>query len=103
MFGGDTDAVAASERELDAIEADLALSRGRAAHLRVLADRRLEPAELAHFERAATLYRQLGDMPGEAEAEFWIGCYHQVCADNTALALPHLDRALSLAEGRGRT
>jgi len=30
------------------------------------------------FERAGQLYRDLGDVRGEAEALFWTGCCHQV-------------------------
>ncbi len=34
---------------------------------------REDPGELALFERAAQLYRGLGDPGGEAKALFWIG------------------------------
>jgi tetratricopeptide (TPR) repeat protein len=91
VFGGDADAVTAGERELDAVEADLALARGRIVHARFLHDRREDPGELGLFERAAELYRRLGDVRGEAEALFWIGCFHQVVRDDDAAAVPVLE------------
>jgi tetratricopeptide (TPR) repeat protein len=108
MFDGDTGALAVAERELDAVEADLAVARGRTIHGRFL-ERRGEdpelagedPQELAFFERAAELYRAQGDVRGEAEALFWIGCFHQlVRRDNTA-AVPVLRRSLELAAREG--
>jgi len=104
LFDGDTGALATAERELDAAEADLALARGRIIHARFLQQRdedsalaREDPAELAFFERAAELYRAHGDVRGEAEALFWIGCFHQlVRRDNTA-AVPVLQQSLELA------
>jgi len=93
VFGGDADAVAAAERELDAVEADLALARGRIVHARFLHDRREDPEELRLFERAAELYRRLGDVRGEAEALFWIGCFHQVVREDEAAAVPVLDES----------
>jgi hypothetical protein len=93
VFGGDPDAVTAAERELDAVEADLALARGRVVHARFLSDRREDPRELELFERAAELYRRLGDVRGEAEALFWIGCFHQVVRDDHAAAVPALEES----------
>ncbi|MEU6411970.1 hypothetical protein [Microbispora sp. NPDC046933] len=93
VFEGDTDAVTAAERELDAVEADLALARGRIAHARFLDGRREDPHELGLFERAAELYRNLGDVRGEAEALFWIGCFRQVVRDDDAAAVPVLERS----------
>lgn len=93
VFGGDADAVTAAERELDAVEADLALARGRIVHARFLNDRREDPDELRLFERAAELYRRLGDVRGEAEALFWIGCFHQVVRDDEAAAVPVLEES----------
>ena len=93
VFGGDADAVAAGERELDAVEADLALARGRLVHARFLTDRREDPRELGLFERAAELYRKLGDERGEAEALFWIGCFHQVVREDDAAAVPALEES----------
>ncbi|MEU9832740.1 hypothetical protein AB0D67_14550 [Streptosporangium sp. NPDC048047] len=93
VFKGDTDAVAAADRELDAVEADLALARGRVAHARFLGDGREDPQELRLFERAAGLYRALGDVRGEAEALFWMGCFHQVVRDDDAAAVSLLERS----------
>lgn len=106
VFGGDDEAVAASDRELDAVEADLALARGRNTHARFLAERhrgegRDDPAELASFERAAELYRRLGDVRGEGEASFWLGTYHQVVRDDAATAVPFFERARTLATDTG--
>ena len=62
LFDGDTGALAAADRELDAVEADLALARGRIIHGRFLQLReedpelaREDPAELTFFGRAAEL------------------------------------------------
>lgn len=93
VFGGDADAVTAAERELDAVEADLTLARGRVVHARFLTSRREDPEELGLFERAADLYRRLGDVRGEAEALFWIGCFHQVVRDDDAAAVPVLEQS----------
>ena len=70
VFGGDVGALATAERELDAGQADLSLARGRIVHGRFLEERREEPRELTLFERAATLYGELGDVRGEGEALF---------------------------------
>jgi tetratricopeptide (TPR) repeat protein len=43
------------------------------------------------------LYQALGDAGGEAEALFWLGCFHQVVRDDGAAALPLLERSLGLA------
>src|SRR5262249_47894294 len=78
IFGEDYAGLSTAERELDAVEADLALARGRITHGRYLERQEEDSGELALFERAAELYRALGDVRGEAEALFWIGCFHQV-------------------------
>jgi tetratricopeptide (TPR) repeat protein len=101
VFGGDSGAPAEAGRELDAVEADLALARGRIVHARFLAERVEIPGELALFERAADLYRQLGNTCGEAEALFWTGCFHQVVRDDEETAIPVLERSLVLAERAG--
>lgn len=101
VFNGDTTAVATAERELDGVEADLALARGRIVHARFLAERCADPAELALFERAAELYRKLGDVRGEAESCFWIGTFHQVVGDDSDVALPALERSYELAAQAG--
>jgi hypothetical protein len=53
VFRGDDAALVAADRELDGVEADLALARGRIVHARFLARRVEDPAELPLFERAA--------------------------------------------------
>jgi tetratricopeptide (TPR) repeat protein len=95
---------ALADRELDAVEADLAVARGRVMHTRFLLRRDHDPdaaeedaAELALFERAARLYRTLGDVGGEAAALFWVGCLHQVIRHDDATAVPLLERSLELA------
>ena len=42
VYGGDADALATADRELDAVEADLSLARGRVIHTRFLAQ--LDPS-----------------------------------------------------------
>lgn len=109
VYGGDADALAAADRELDAVEADLAVARGRIMNTRFLLLRRdadpesavADPAELELFERAAGLYRELGDQGGEAEAMFWVGCFHQVVQRDDAAAVPALERSLELASRAG--
>ncbi|MET8699584.1 tetratricopeptide repeat protein [Kitasatospora sp. NPDC004723] len=99
VFGGDGSGLAAAEQGLDGVEADLALARGRLLHARFLADRVEDPRALELFERAAALYRELGDTRGEGEALFWAGTFHQVVRDDAPAALPVLERALALATG----
>jgi tetratricopeptide (TPR) repeat protein len=104
LFDGDTGALAEADLELDAVEAELALARGRIIHGQFLQRRdedpglaREDPEELACFERAAELYRALGDVPGEAESLFWIGCFHQLVRRDDAVAVPLLQQSLELA------
>ncbi|WP_285736322.1 tetratricopeptide repeat protein [Kitasatospora phosalacinea] len=101
VFGGDSDALSVADRDLDAVEADLALARGRIAHARYLEQRVEDERELELFERAAGLYRELGDTRGEGEARFWIGAFHQVVRDDTTAALPALERSLALSVAAG--
>ena len=108
VFSGDPGPLAAADRELDGAEADLAVARGRLMHTRFLLRRDEgltaageEPGELALFERAAQLYRALGDVGGEAEALFWVGCFHQVVRRDNAAAVPVLERSLELASRAG--
>jgi tetratricopeptide (TPR) repeat protein len=101
VFGGDGGAIALAVRELDGVEADLALARGRIVHARFLETRQEDPHELALFERAAELYRDLGDIRGEGEALFWIGTFHQVVRDDSESALPALRRSYELAAAAG--
>ena|SRR5580704_14416679 len=104
LFESDAGALTAAERELDGVEADLALARGRVIHGRFLEQRAEEPAqvredprELPLFERAAELYRARDDVRGEGEALFWVGCCHQVVRRDNEAAVPVLWRSLELA------
>jgi tetratricopeptide (TPR) repeat protein len=108
VFTGDTEPLAEADRELDGAEADLAVARGRLMHTRFLlrrdqdpASAREDPGELSLFERAVRLYRDLGDAGGEAEALFWVGCFHQVVRRDNATAVPVLERSLELASQAG--
>ena len=104
LFEGDGGALDVADLELDGVEADLALGRGRIIHGRFLQERagnpeqaREDPRELALFERAAELYRARGDVRGEGEALFWVGCCHQVVRRDNEAAVPVLWRSLELA------
>ncbi len=97
VFGGDVSALAVAEHELDAVEADLALARGRIIHARFLEQRNEDPHELALFERAAQLYQALGDVRGEAESLFWVGAFHQVVRGDHDAAVPALEQSYKLA------
>ncbi len=104
LFESDAAALAHAERELDGVEADLALARGRVIHGRFLEQRaedpeqaREDPRELALFDRAVELYQARGDVRGEAEALFWVGCCHQVVRRDNEAAVPVLWRSLELA------
>ena len=101
VFTGDEAPLAEADRELDAAEADLAVARGRLMHTRFMLTREHDPAaaeedpgELPLFERAALLYRGLGELGGEAEALFWVGCFHQVIRHDNDTALPILEQSL---------
>jgi tetratricopeptide (TPR) repeat protein len=97
VFVGDAAVLPVAEQELDRVEADLLLARGRIRHARFLEDRQEDPEHLPLLERAAQLYATLGDDRGQAEASFWIGVYHQVLHRNTAAARPALERSYQLA------
>jgi tetratricopeptide (TPR) repeat protein len=109
VFSGDEESLAVADRALDAVEADLALARGKISHTRFLLRRDATgeqavqevPGELALFERAVDLYRALGDLGGEAEALFWIGCFHQVVRRDGDRAVPALELSLDLATRAG--
>ena len=94
-FAADPQALAEGEALLDAVEADLALARGRLRHAKFLADRQEDPAELAAFERAVELYAKIDNPTGEAEARFWLGLVHQVVRGDTDTAAPQFERALA--------
>lgn len=97
FFGGDASGLAIAERELDGVEADLALARGRIIHARFFEEQTSDPQELVLFERAAQLYRMLGDVRGEAESLFWVGCFHQVVQQDNDAAAPAFERSYELA------
>ncbi|MEU9471783.1 tetratricopeptide repeat protein [Streptomyces avermitilis] len=101
VFGGDSDALVTADLGLDAVEADLALARGRLIHARFLEERIEDERELTLFERAAELYGRLGHVQGEGEAVFWVGTFHQVVRDDNETALPAFKRALGLATRAG--
>ncbi|MFI7218045.1 tetratricopeptide repeat protein [Micromonospora maritima] len=105
VYSGDTSGLGDAEQALDAVEADVALARGRILHARyqaaVGAPAAEDPAELPLFERALRLYRTVGDTRGEAEALFWIGCLHQFVRRDDETALPHLQRSCRLAAEAG--
>jgi tetratricopeptide (TPR) repeat protein len=128
ILDGEAAALDAADRELDGVEADrdldgveadlaldgvaadLALARGRVMHGRFLVQRTEDPEraaedprELGLFERAAHSYRERGDLRGEGEALFWIGCCHQVVRRDNAAAVPVLQRSLELATDAGDT
>ena len=108
VFTGDAGALAEADRELDAVEADLAVARGRIMHTRFLLQRDADPdraaedpGELTLFDHAAELYRSASDVRGEAEALFWVGCFHQVVRRDNDTAVPALDRSFELASQAG--
>jgi tetratricopeptide (TPR) repeat protein len=108
VFSGDAGPLAEADRQLDAAEADLAVARGRLMHTRFLLRRdqdsgalEADPGELPLFESATRLYRALGDVRGEAEALFWVGCFHQVIRHDNATAVPVLEQSLELASRAG--
>ena len=108
VFTGESAPLDEADRELDAAEADLAVARGRLMHTRFLLSRDGDPAaaqedpgELELFERAAALYRAVGDEGGEAEALFWVACFHQVVRGDNGTAIPVLERSAELAAQAG--
>jgi hypothetical protein len=101
MFVGEADALAAAERELDEVEADLAVARARLLHVRFLLGEEADPRELDLAQRAAELYRRLGQPAGEAEALFWGGTYLQVIRQDQEAARPLLERSYELASQAG--
>lgn len=98
MFGGDTSALERSDDVLDAVEAPLSMARGKVLHVRFLNDREENIQELVLFERAAELYGRLGNPSGEADALFWVGCWHQVVKGDGAAGRPYFERSYELAK-----
>ena len=103
VFGGDSQAPAQAERVLDALQADLALARGKALHARYLAVRKEvdKGREGELFDQALTLYRAVGDVRGEGEALFWLGTWHQVVREAYDEAVPCFRQAYDLAASVG--
>ncbi|AGS67306.1 hypothetical protein [Streptomyces collinus] len=98
MFGGDASALDRSDGILDAVEAPLSMARAKVLHVRFLDDREENSQELVLFERAAELYKRLGDVSGEADALFWVGCWHQVVKGDDAVGRPFFERSYALAK-----
>lgn len=101
VFGGEPEVIPIAEAALDRVEADLSLARGRILHARFLAERTEDPRELPLFQRAAELYRMLGDVRGEAESLFWVGCFQQVVRGDHGAARAVLERSYALAAQSG--
>ena len=104
VFGGDSSGLPAALADLDAVEADVALARGRVIHAGYLDQRRAgqeapaeDPRELELFVHAAQLFHGLGDVRGEAEALFWIGCCLQVVRGDELMSVPYFERSRELA------
>lgn len=53
--------------------------------------------ELAFFQRALDIRRELGDLGGVAAALFGVGLVHQVLRQDWAAAMPYFEEALALA------
>jgi tetratricopeptide (TPR) repeat protein len=100
-FAGDSSGLAGASRDLDGVEADLALARGRLLHGRFLEGGAEDPRELVLFERAAELYRGLGDVRGEGESLLWAGIFHQFVRKDNDAAVPALRRSRELIEQAG--
>lgn len=97
ILDGDSSGLGAAERDLNALEADLAVARGQILHARYF-DRGIEdPRELALFQHATGLYQALNDERGQAESLFWEGCFYQVVRHDNAMAVPALERSRDLA------
>lgn len=102
--GGDSSKLPDAMAELDAVEAEVALVRGRVIHAMFLDQRQAaqappaeDPRELELFVHAAQLFHSLGDVRGEAEALFWIGCFLQVVRDEEPMSVPYFERSRELA------
>jgi len=101
MFAGETDEAAQVLRELSGRGPEEDLARGKLRHCANIAERRLDPEELACFERAETGFAERGDGRGTGAALFWRGCYHQVLADDDEAARPLFEGALALSQQAG--
>lgn len=106
-FGGRPELVVEGEDELDVVEADLALARGKLLHARFLDSRKdrhgvhRDERELPLFERAVELYGATGERAKLADALFWVGCCHQVVLDDESAALDYFHASYDLAAELG--
>jgi tetratricopeptide (TPR) repeat protein len=101
-FGGRPERVLEGEDELDVIEADLALARGKLLHARFLDGREhVDERELPLFEKAAELYEKHGERAKLASALFWVGCCHQVVLGDESTALDFFHASYDLAAELG--
>jgi tetratricopeptide (TPR) repeat protein len=92
-FGGEQNALDEADRQLDAVEAELALVRARVEYER---DRGESAGAVGLYERALRMYRRLGDVHGEAETLLWLGTCHLARGDaETGVPLLHQARELS--------
>lgn len=103
VFGGDASGLTTAERVLDAVEADLALARGRVMHARFLAENNEDAHELTLFQRATQLYQTLGDVRREGESLLWVGIFHQVVRHDDDAAVTFLERSYELSMQVGDT
>lgn len=101
LFDGEPGALEAADANLDHVEAELALTRGRVMHIRFLADRQENPQALRLLQRAVELFHKLGDIRGEGEALFRIGVHYQVVRGDNTEALRHLTEARNLSGRAG--
>jgi tetratricopeptide (TPR) repeat protein len=97
VFDGDAGAVPAALEELDRLDAELALARGKILHARFLQEWHEDPLEEAELRRAVKLFERSGDDRGLGQALFWLAVVHQVVRGDHARALPLLDRAHELS------
>lgn len=100
VFHAEPQALRTAERELDSVEADLALSRAEILHARFLEDRSSgrSERELPLLERSAGLYAALGD----PAARTCSAIYHQVVRRDHAASVRTLRQARELAEKAGQ-
>ncbi|MEV4276523.1 GNAT family N-acetyltransferase [Actinoplanes xinjiangensis] len=92
-FAGDPSELAGADRRLAVQQAEICLSRAKLAHARFLTGTGDHQEELPLLDRAVTLFRQAGDVTGEAEALGWTGIFHQVVRQDDAEAVPFFRRA----------
>ncbi|MCW2919730.1 MAG: hypothetical protein JWN52_7798 [Actinomycetia bacterium] len=99
VFGGDAGALAIAERELNAVEADLALARGRVIHARFLEEGNEDPHELELFQRSTELYQMLGNVRGEGESVPALERSHELATQvGDKLTMSYAVRHLGIAE-----